>query len=113
MKKLLFILLYFLILFNSCRECKDCSLSFETQYNVNELDSIVQKSNNHHSPPNVFVNYLDWNEFKSLNYPELNQEKRQCDPDLGEYIEDWEEEFWDEDTTGTWFYIGKFYYDCK
>ena len=113
MKKQLLILLCFPILFNSCRECKDCTLSFDTQYNTNELDSIVRTVSNTFTPPNVFVNYLDWNEYINLNYPFLNQEKRHCNPDLGEYIEDWEEGFWVEDTAGNLLDVARFYYDCK
>ena len=117
MQKGLLILLCLPLLFNSCRKCKDCAVSFETEYDMNELDSIVQNIDNHFanipSWVDSFVNYSNWNEYVSLNYPSFNQETRQCNPDLEEYIEDWEEQFSIEDTTNTWFYIGRFYYDCK
>ena len=117
MKKLLLILLCLPIVFNSCRKCKDCALTFETEYDTNALDSIVQNIHNSDADIPSWVdssaNYLDWNEYISLSYPSLNQEDRQCNPDLEEYVEHWEEEFWDLDTMDNYFYIGRFYYNCK
>ena len=105
MKKLILILLCFSLFFTSCRKCIDCTLilEMETQITVNQLDSIVQNIPNDYTYTD---NYLDWNEYLSLNYPLLNQEKKYCDSDSGEY-EDYEESFWI-DTIN----IGVFYYDC-
>jgi len=116
MKKLLLILLCLPLLFNSCRECQDCTLTFETEYDTNVLDSVVQNwENSYDNIPSLLdssVNYLDWNEFTSLQYPELNQAERQCQKDFQE-IGDWENEFWATDTMENLMYIGRFYYDCK
>ena len=117
MKKLLLILLCLPLLFNSCRECQDCTLTFETEYDTNVLDSVVQNwENTYDDIPSWLdssVNYLDWNEFTSLKYPSLNQEERQCQPDLGENVGGWEDEVWAVDTMDNWMYIGRFYYNCK
>jgi len=45
MKKILLILICIPIIFNSCRKCKDCELKYESNFTLDELDSIMQTPN--------------------------------------------------------------------
>ena len=74
MKKILIITSLLLFLLTSCTrtECKDCTKLFETILTNNELDSIVQNLPNYYSADSI--NYINWNEFVSLNISTLEHE---------------------------------------
>ena len=82
MKKTLIITLILFSFFTSCTrtECKDCTKLFDTILTNNELDSIVQNLPNYYSVDST--NYINWNEFVSLNIStlvhEINQAKEVC-----------------------------------
>ena len=59
MKKLLLILLCLPLLFSSCEKCKDCELKYETDFTLNELDSIMQTPD--------WAN-TDWNDYLEEYY---------------------------------------------
>ena len=67
MKKLLLILLCFPLLFTSCEKCKDCELKYESDFTLNELDSIVQ---------NPDWGNIDWNDYLEEYY---FLDKKVCD----------------------------------
>lgn len=74
MKKILIITSILLSFLTSCTrtECKDCTKLFETILTNNELDSIVQNLQNYYSVDSI--NYINWNEFVSLNISTLEHE---------------------------------------
>ena len=126
MKKGLLILLCLPSLFTSCirTECDNCTKLFDTQLSITELDVVVQALENDSAVGSVY--YQDWNEFSSINLPDLNQTEEVCskyggmvsvDP-LGD-TRDFRQVWYSHGSTDlllphdSIFEIGTIYYDCK
>ena len=128
MKKLLFILFCFIISLNSCirTECENCTKLFDTQFSNAELDIIVQLLASDSSV--CSNNYQDWDEFITINFPDLNLTIEECskyggmvsvDP-LGD-IKEFRQVWYSDGSTDEYvdisqdsiFAIGTIYYDCK
>lgn len=74
------ILLSFTIISCVRTECVDCTKMFYTDFSDSQLDSISQGLVNYHSTDSV--NYLNWQEFFDLNFPDsevkINETEEVC-----------------------------------
>ena len=126
MKNLILILFCLILFLNSCirTECENCTKLFDTQFSNAQLDLIVHELVNNSSIDSV--NYQNWNEFITINFPDLNFTFEECskyggmvsvDP-LGDKEE--ETEVWyshgSNDLTlphGEIIELGTIYYNCQ
>ncbi|CAI8271835.1 MAG: Uncharacterised protein [Cryomorphaceae bacterium] len=78
MKNLILILFCLILFLNSCirTECENCTKLFDTQFSNAQLDLIVHELVNNSSIDSV--NYQNWNEFITINFPDLNFTFEEC-----------------------------------